>query len=157
MQRHHDRRKPFTGFNMVALMDIFTILVFFLLVNSGEVEVLPTTKSLKLPESVATKRPEETLVIMVTDQDILIRGKRIVSVAAIIDSPSLVIEPLKAELDYLSKRSRGKRESSTRRAITIMGDKEIPFKLLKKVMVTCTRANYTTISLAVLKKTRQEG
>lgn len=157
MQRHHDRRKPFTGFNLVALMDIFTILVFFLLVNSGEVEVLPTTQGLKLPESVATKRPEETLVIMVNDQDILIRGKRIASVAAIIDSPSLVIEPLKAELDYLSKRSRSKRESPTRRAITIMGDKEIPFKLLKKVMVTCTRANYTTISLAVLKKVRQEG
>lgn len=161
MQRHHERKKRFTGFNLVALMDIFTILVFFLLVNSSDVEVLPTTKGLKLPESVASKKPEETLVVMVNDQNILVRGKKVASVAAVVASPSLVIEPLKSELDYQSKRSlnksKGSGKSTAQREITIMGDKEIPFKLLKKVMVTCTRANYTKISLAVLKKTRQEG
>ncbi|MFQ6022370.1 MAG: ExbD/TolR family protein [Acidiferrobacterales bacterium] len=161
MQRHHERKKRFTGFNLVALMDIFTILVFFLLVNSSDVEVLPTTKGLKLPESVASKKPEETLVVMVNDQNILVRGKKVASVAAVVASPSLVIEPLKSELDYQSKRSlnksKGSGKSTAQREITIMGDKEIPFKLLKKVMVTCTRANYTKISLAVLKKTRQGG
>ncbi len=161
MQRHHDRKKRFTGLNLVALMDIFTILVFFLLVNSSDVEVLPTTKGLKLPESVAKKKPEETLVIMVNDENILVRGKKVASVASVIDSPSLVIEPLKSELDYHWQRSfnKGKasKQSTAAREITIMGDKEIPFKLLKKVMVTCTRANYTKISLAVLKKARQEG
>ncbi|MFQ5935971.1 MAG: ExbD/TolR family protein [Acidiferrobacterales bacterium] len=161
MQRHHERKKRFVGFNLVALMDIFTILVFFLLVNSGEVETLPTTQGLKLPESVAKKKPEETLVVMVNDEDILLRGKKIASVAAVIDSPSLVIEALKTELDLYRKRTlkKGKasKESSAVREITIMGDKEIPFKLLKKVMVTCTRAQYTKISLAVLQKARQEG
>ncbi|MFQ6021221.1 MAG: ExbD/TolR family protein [Acidiferrobacterales bacterium] len=159
MQRHHDRGKRLTGFNLVALMDIFTILVFFLLVNSSDVEVLPTTKGLKLPESVAKKKPEETLVVMVNDKDILVKGKKVVSVASVINSPSLVIEGLKSELDYQAKRTATKTTSkaTAQREITIMGDKEIPFKLLKKVMVTCTRANYTKISLAVLKKTAQKG
>lgn len=158
MQRHHGRRKPFTGFNLVALMDIFTILVFFLLVNSGEVQVLPTTQGLKLPESVASKTPRETLVIMVNNRDILVQGKKVASVASVMASSSLVIEPLKAELDYQFKRSTETSGAPTgEREITIMGDKEIPFKLLKKVMVTSARANYTKISLAVLKKTPKEG
>jgi biopolymer transport protein TolR len=161
MQRHHERRKPFTGFNLVALMDIFTILVFFLLVNSSDVEVLPTTKGLQLPESIASKKPEETLVVMVNDEDIVVRGKKVASVAAVIESSSLVIEPLKSELDYQRQRfaARGRTPDNATPGgeITIMGDKEIPFKLLKKVMVTCTRANYTKISLAVLKKTRRAG
>ncbi len=157
MQRHHDRMKSRGGFNLVALMDIFTVLVFFLLVNSSDVEVLPTTKDLKLPESIATKKPEETLVVMVNDQHILVRGKKVASVHGAMTSSSLVIEALKAELDHHLRRS-GSRDTGARksaREITIMGDKDISFELLKKIMVTCTRARYTRISLAVLRKTHQ--
>lgn len=159
MQRHHDRKRLRSGFNLVALMDIFTILVFFLLVNSSDVEVLPTTKGLKLPESVATKKPEETLVVMVSDEDILIRGKKIASVKSIMNSGTLVIDALKTELDYESRRSLSNTRIASRaeREITIMGDKEIPFQLLKRVMITCARASYTKISLAVLKKGPQAG
>lgn len=38
-----------------------------------------------------------------------------------------------------------------------MGDKEIPYRLLKKIMVTCVRAKYDNISLAVMKKTPVKG
>ncbi len=159
MERQHKRGRRSSGFNLVALMDIFTILVFFLLVNSSDVEVLPSTKGLKLPESVANKKPEETLVVMVNDEDILVRGKKVASVQAVMASQALVIQPLKTELDYQSKRARVRTPKGTKatREITIMGDKEIPFELLKKVMVTCTRAKYTKISLAVLKKTVKKG
>ncbi len=159
MERHHKRGRRLPSFNLIALMDIFTILVFFLLVNSSDVEVLPNTKSLKLPESVANKKPEETLVVMVNDKDILVGGKKIASVQAVMASPALVIQPLKAELDYQSKRSRARTPEGTKakREITIMGDRKIPFELLKKVMITCTRANYTKISLAVLKKTLKKS
>ena len=37
--------------NLTSLMDVFTILVFFLLVNSGSVEVLDAPKEITLPES----------------------------------------------------------------------------------------------------------
>jgi biopolymer transport protein ExbD len=159
MERQHKRGRRLPSFNLVALMDIFTILVFFLLVNSSDVEVLPNTKSLKLPESVANKKPEETLVVMVNNKDILVGGKKVASVQAVMASPTLVIQPLKAELDYQAKRSRVTTPEGTRanREITIMGDRNIPFELLKKVMVTCARASYTKISLAVLKKTLKKG
>ncbi|MGK0261262.1 MAG: biopolymer transport protein ExbD, partial [Candidatus Azotimanducaceae bacterium] len=44
--------------NLVSLMDIFTILVFFLMVNSSEVEVLQTSSDIKLPDSTSEQRPE---------------------------------------------------------------------------------------------------
>ena len=44
MEKHHKRNKSTAALNLVSLMDIFTILVFFLLVNSSDVETLPSTK-----------------------------------------------------------------------------------------------------------------
>ena len=65
MERHHKRHKRSTALNLVSLMDIFTILVFFLLVNSSEVQTLPNAKDLVLPESVAEERARETVVVLV--------------------------------------------------------------------------------------------
>ncbi len=39
------------------------------------------------------------------------------------------------------------------REITILGDKEIPYKLLKRIMLTCSETHFSHISLAVSKKT----
>jgi biopolymer transport protein TolR len=69
----HRRLGRNAGLNLVSLMDIFTILVFFLLVNSTDAESLPSAKSIKLPESVAQQKPKETLIIMVTNTDIVPR------------------------------------------------------------------------------------
>ena len=80
MERRHERTRKFVGLSMVSLMDIFTILVFFLLVNSSDGEVLPTAKSVRLPESVAEKSPKPTLVVTVNDQDILVQGRKVASV-----------------------------------------------------------------------------
>ena len=52
MEKHHKRHGKNVGLNLVSLMDIFTILVFFLLVNSSDVETLPNAKDLQLPESI---------------------------------------------------------------------------------------------------------
>ena len=76
MDRHHKRNKGRAVLNLVSLMDIFTILVFFLLVNSGEVQVLPNAKALVLPESKAIQEPKETLAVMVNRDEILVQVDR---------------------------------------------------------------------------------
>lgn len=151
MERRHARARSRASLNMVSLMDIFTILVFFLLVNSSDVEVLPTAKAVRLPESLAEKSPKQTLVVTVNDEDILVQGRKVASVADVIAANDDVIQPLKVELDHQVKRVSVGGEAA-RREITIMGDKEIPYRLLKKIMLTCVRASYENISLAVLKK-----
>lgn len=159
MERRHERRLRMPGFNIISLMDIFTILVFFLLVNSGEGEVLPGSKSVELPESIAEQKPRQNLVVMVTERDILVQGHRVALVDNIKNSDKLLIPPLKAALRSQNKR----RLLETRGAkapvpeITIMGNKQIPYRLLKKVMATCTDAGFGKISLAVIQKTVQES
>lgn len=160
MERHHKRTRMGTGLNMVSLMDIFTILVFFLLVHSSDVENLPSVKSVKLPESAAEKLPKQTVIVMVNDQDILVQGRKVASVASVYATQGMIIEPLRSELDHQASRAPVRvraGQTAPRREITIMGDKEIPYRLLKRIMVTCVSAKYENISLAVMKKTQVKG
>jgi len=158
MEKHHKRHKGHGALNLVSLMDIFTILVFFLLVNSSDVETLPNAKDLQLPESIAEEKAKETVVIMIGEEDILVQGTPIAKVADVLkikgnDIPSLR-EALKSQNDRVLRREA--QEDIAGREVTIMGDKDIPYRLLKKVMATCTQSDYGQISLAVLQKSSEK-
>jgi biopolymer transport protein ExbD len=153
MERHHQRAKRAVGFNLVSLMDIFTILVFFLLVNSSDVQDLAKPKSLTLPESIAEAKPRETVVVMVTGRDVFVQGDVVATIDEALAVQGRVIQPLKVALeDQASRRFITPLPEGTGPEVTIMGDKEIPFKLLKKIMTSCTEAGYQTISLAVMQR-----
>lgn len=151
------RGRKMPGFNLTALMDIFTILVFFLLVNSSTAEQLPNRQDLELPESVAERKPEQTVIVMVTRDRILVQGKPVATVADVLDSDERTVPAVSAQL----QEARGRVVGLTTRAVakkdqvTIMGDREIPYRLLRKLMQSCTRVGYTTISLAVIQKATQ--
>ena len=154
MEKHHKRNKGAGALNLVSLMDIFTILVFFLLVNSSDVETLPNTKDIQLPESIAEDKAKESVVIMIGEEDILVQGEAVVKVANVLattgnDIPELR-EALKSQNDRVLRRAA--QDDIAGREVTIMGDKDIPYRLLKKVMATCTESDYGQISLAVLQK-----
>ena len=151
MAKHHRRMNQAPKLNLVSLMDIFTILVFFLLVNSSDVEVLQTDKSIKLPASVSDIVPENNLVVMVSAEDIVVAGQRVGSVASVLASADDKYAPLETELKYQASKARPltEEEKLTGRPVTIMGDQTIPYALLKKIMATCAAADYRDISLAV--------
>jgi biopolymer transport protein TolR len=155
MERHHKRRKGGAAINLVSMMDIFTILVFFLLVNSSEVETLPNAKDVRLPDSTAEEKPRESVVVLVTDRQVLVQGRPVAEIAAIDRSDAVIIPELKAALEEQTGRAflGGQNDDAVaEREVTIMGDREIPYSLLKKVMATCTAADYGRLSLAVLQK-----
>ena len=158
MEKHHKRHKGAGTLNLVSLMDIFTILVFFLLVNSSDVETLPNTKDLQLPESIAEEKAKETVVILIGEEDIIVQGTPVAKVADVMrikgnDIPALR-QALKSQNDRVLRREA--RDEIAGREVTIMGDKEIPYRLLKKVMATCTASDYGQISLAVLQKSSEK-
>ncbi len=154
MERRHDRGKKGTALNLVSLMDIFTILVFFLLVNSSDVEVLPNAKEIQLPESIAEEKAKETVVILIGDEDIIVQGTPVAKVAEVMARNGNDIPELRQAL--LSQNDRVLRREAADdiegREVTIMGDRDISYRLLKKVMATCTESEYGQISLAVLQK-----
>ena len=158
MDKHHKRNKGAGSLNLVSLMDIFTILVFFLLVNSSDVETLPNAKDLQLPESIAEQKAKETVVILIGETDIIVQGTPVTKVAKVMatkgnDIPELR-EALLSQNDRVLRREA--QEDIAGREVTIMGDKDIPYRLLKKVMATCTESDYGQISLAVLQKSSDE-
>lgn len=158
MEKHHKRNTRSGTLNLVSLMDIFTILVFFLLVNSSEVETLPKSENLQLPESIAEEKAKETVVILIGEVDILVQGEVVAQVAEVLeqkgnDIPALR-EALKSQNDRVLRRAA--QDDIAGREVTIMGDREIPYRVLKKVMATCTQADYGQISLAVLQKSSEK-
>lgn len=155
MDRHHARHKKGAALNLVSLMDIFTILVFFLLVNSSDVEVLPNAKDVQLPESIAEQKARETVVVLVTEEELLVQGRVVARIADVMASDDLIIPGLRQALVAQTDRvlRQEARDDVENREVTIMGDKELPYRLLKKVMATCTDADYGQLSLAVMQKT----
>lgn len=154
MERHHQRSKKTVGLNLVSLMDIFTILVFFLLVNTAEVELLPNVSSITLPDSVADRRSQDSVVLVITPEYLLIDNKNVITRQAATDNATPVIEPLKTALsDTAAKLTRNElSEDAPAPELTIMADKQLPYKLIKKLMATGGAAGYSEISLAVLQK-----
>ena len=141
--------------NLTSLMDVFTILVFFLMYNSSSsIETLQQPKQIKLPESVAEAKPRETVVILVTRDEVLVQGVPVARVADIEAAPSVDIEPIRARLAALKGSVIGlnTRTVAESQEVTVLADKSIPFGVLKKVMATCTAQGYTRVSLAVIQK-----
>lgn len=150
MARNHRRHSGVPKLNLVSLMDIFTILVFFLMVNSGDVEVLSTDKNISLPESVAEKKPALSLTIKVSGNDILVQDRVVGPMLPEGGASPETIKALEKELKYqASRRALTEKEKLSGRAIIIMGDQKMPFTVLKQLMTTCAANDYRDISLAV--------
>ena len=154
MERHHARRKQ-PAINLISLMDIFTILVFFLLVSSSTVHQLPKKKDIQLPTSIATKAPKETLIISVTQKNILVQGREVAIINEVMQEISPLIGGLQKELLFQSSKARVIKNPDGKikgRAVTIMGDEDISYDLLRKILATCREANYTKIAFAAMQK-----
>jgi biopolymer transport protein ExbD len=159
MARLHRRHRGQSKLNLVALMDIFTILVFFLLVNSSDVEVLQNDKTIKLPTSIADKKPEEMLVVSVTTQSIVVGGRAIADIPSVLASDTEDIPALVQELRYLADRKPYKNADEAKRGrdVTIMGDSTIPYTVLKRIMTSCAQSEFRNISLAVSQLVQSEA
>lgn len=155
IKRMSRNRVKVTKMNLTSLMDVFTILVFFLLVNSASTEVLETPKQITLPDSVVEEKPRETVVIFVSPDVVTVQGESVARVEDILATDQQNIAPIGEKLAELSKNVIGLRTRivAESQEVTILADRNVPFTVVKKVMSTCTSEGYGRISLAVLQKT----
>lgn len=147
-------RNAVAGLSLTSLMDVFTILVLYLLVNQSTGTVLEPPPEIKLPNSVTETAPRETLVVSVSDDEVWVKDTRVASVQEILASEEDLIEPIRDRMMQIraSKLSVGAEETDQSKEVTIMGNRAIHFKVLKRVMTSCTAAGFTKISLAVNQK-----
>jgi biopolymer transport protein ExbD len=143
---------------LTSLMDVFTTLVFFLVLNSGAtVETLQQPKQIKLPESVVEQKPRETVVVVVGKDEVLVQGVPVARVADIQASENVPIEPISVRLAELRESFIGLSTQAVAESheVTVIADKSVPFSVLKKIMASCTGQGYTRVSLAVVQKATQ--
>ncbi len=157
LKRMSRNRVKLTKMNLTSLMDVFTILVFFLLVNSGSVELLEAPKDVKLPESVVETKPRETVVISIGQEDVLVQGQVVARVNDILQGQPDTMAPLTARLAELKESIVGPSTLAVAETqeITILADKSVPFIVVRKIMSTCTDEGYENVSLAVIQKPTQ--
>ncbi len=157
MRRMGRNRIKGTGLLLTSLMDIFTILVFFLLFHSSGSDVQEPPKDIHLPESVIEAKPRETVEITVSPEIVLVQGKAVISTLDLLNVKRDTVEEITERLAQLERNIIG---ISTKavvegKEVTILAHKTIPFTALKKIMSTCTGSGYGRISLAVIQKADQ--
>jgi len=153
MLQHQLRHSAEGQLNLIPMIDILTVMVSFLLVYSTNVEVVQNSKAIEIPQSIAEQQPRVTVVVMLTKDELFVQGEPITTVKEIRAADGNIIAPLRAALKRPTLVGQGTTEQDlANREITVMGDKSLPYDVLKKVMATCTDADYGRISLAVLQK-----
>jgi len=154
IQRMQRNRQSVPKLSLTSLMDVFTILVFFLLVNSSSTEVLETPKQITLPASITEVRPRETVVIFISKTKVTVQGQDVSTPAEVEASPTAYVAPVATRLGELKQNVIGTSTQAIAdsQEVTILADRTVPFTVIKRVMSTCTGEGYARISLAVLLK-----
>lgn len=154
IRRHRQRRHGANHFALIPFIDMMTILVVFLLAHTADVDILPNNKNIQIPQSLSDRKPSAAVVVMVTRDSVFVDGKRVGSVAEVVASQAPVYAPLKAALMAQNdKVLRGEQQMDiAKREVTIMGDKNLPYSVLKRIMLTCSDAEYGKVSFAVVER-----
>lgn len=141
--------------NLTSMMDMFTIILVFLLKTfSAEGMLIQPSEYLTLPTSSVEKSPEVALDVVVSKEWIMVHNEPIVRVAELTNYKGFVIKPLQEKLSVYAREAKRMEElygTKFSGKVTIQGDKSIPYKLLVKVMATCGKSDYPNMRLVVYK------
>ncbi len=150
--RHGLRRATEVELNLIPLIDIMSVMVAFLLVYSANVEVIQNSRGVQIPQSIAQEQPKRSVVVMITKEHLFVQGELVMTIAEIRGARTPLIDRLSVVLSRPMLAGDGVAEDPTLREITVLADKSLPYEVVKRVMTTCTREGYGSISLAVLEK-----
>jgi len=152
MERNN--KSHYVSLNLIPMLDVLSVLVFFLLFHSFNGDM--PEQRIVLPHSVVETKPRGTVVISVTPEAVIVQGEAVMRTPDLSDDRIGTVHEITARLEQI-ERSMNKISTNTvaeteTREITLLADKTIPFKVLKKIMTTCTASGYGKISLAVIQK-----
>jgi biopolymer transport protein ExbD len=153
MKRHARHGKGGGGhgpLTLIPMIDMMTILVVYLLVHAADTEILPNTRNISIPQSISEQKPHEATVVTVTRDMLYVNGEAVVSVADVGNATDPVVEPLRAALGRQAATLLG--DPAAQREVTVMAEKSLPYAVLKKIVASCSAADYSKVSLAVVER-----
>lgn len=158
-RKKHRRRQPREmTLQITSMVDVFTILLVFLLKSySTEGHLVHIAEAIRLPSSTAQEAIQPAAAVAFNGQSLFLDGQLLIpDVGPYVASPEPLIEPLYQALTALAARS--KEVAAVNPAVVftgevvLQGDREIPFRLLKKVIYTAGQAEYVNQTLAVFRE-----
>jgi biopolymer transport protein TolR len=156
IKRHRQRRHGANHFALIPFIDMMTILVVFLLAHTAEVDILPNTKNISIPQSLSERKPSAAVVVMITKDSVFVDGQLVGSLSDVAANQGPFFAPLKTALLAQNARSlrTAEQTDASKREVTILGDKGTPYSVLKKIMMSCSEADYGKVSFAVVERER---
>jgi biopolymer transport protein TolR len=156
IRRHRQRRHGANHYALIPFIDMMTILVVFLLAHTADVDILPNTKNISIPQSLSDRKPSAAVVVMITKDSVYVDGQLVGSVNDVVADQGTFFAPLKSALIAQNERSlrTAQQTDIAKREVTIMGDKGTPYSVLKKIMLSCSEAEYGKVSFAVVERER---
>lgn len=174
LRRRKGKRAVVALLSLTAMVDMFTVLVIFLLQNfSGDQQMLQLHKDIELPMARSIKELKPAFVVTISPNEILVDETVVASTEEVRAQEEWSIEPLQmrlqenlaqAKLEFETKfrnrirdvvqaaRSEEEEDPNSWNKITIQADRNIDILTVKKVMYTVTEAGGGEINFAVLKE-----
>ncbi len=159
--RRNSRKPGVVSLNLVPMIDVFMVLVFFLLVTTSSIDNMRSPRELRLPTSLSLDQPNDAPIIMVTKQAVLIQGVQVMTLDEAVAAPAgKPLSPVRAELlkvTLMSVQGTDTVGATTRGEVNIMADRDIPYTVLKKVLATCGELKFARIAISVAHAGKRGG
>jgi hypothetical protein len=122
----------------------------------GDGEILNMTKDIQLPTATHVDELELAPVIMISNDDIIINGVAVARVADLSRDDYVTIPALEEKLREQKKETEelhalANDGTAFKGVVNIQGNKDIPFRIIKRVMFSCQGGGYGNINFAVLR------
>lgn len=153
------KKSTYAELNLTLMVDMLTILVVFLLQTfSASGELLTVSKNITLPEALNYKDLEQAPIISISRDAVTLNGEPKADSSELTRETTMdwKIPQLHDDLVVLKNNFKllHPDPNDWKGLVIIQGDKNIDFKVLKKVMYTCTVAGYNNVNFAVSQKSK---
>ncbi len=145
--------------NLTAMVDVFTVLLVFLLKSySAEGTLTAAAQNLELPASTSSLAPQPTITITISEDALFVEDDRIGALADLTEPDAPYIpalgEALRARVAKMRIIAGSNAPAASPGRVTILGDKDTPFATLERVMYTASMSEFGDIALAVYQQER---
>jgi biopolymer transport protein ExbD len=157
MKKGGAKRVQVVDLLLTPLIDMFVILVVFLIMNfSATGELVQLSKDIRLPTAETVSELERAPIIQISANTVAIEGVKVGESDEILKDPDLRIPGLTDKLQEMRKVDEMMHPGQPFRGeIIINADKDVDFKLVRKVMFAASDAGYTKFNYAVLRANKE--
>lgn len=154
-QRRHSRQRQkkqqVSQLSLTSLMDIFTILVFFLLISAQNPVQMPSLKDLTLPTSITSDSIDRSMTLVIAKNEIRVNDQVVMRF-----DPNATNQDFQALAQVLAEQRLVQKPTQTLNGVAqyqvvIMADQKLPYSFLRQVMRACSEQQFGEVSFAVLR------